>query len=106
MHDPSLAICPKCGGRTEPAFSMHNAPLSFISAGDVARWIHADTDLNNRGTNTMTKVLHQMRTLLPGPAEYLLSYLCPRCHLYMVQCDELYSSTQAKELAKELLPRN
>jgi hypothetical protein len=92
VSDKALELCPRCGNVLEVGFAAKAIGLSFIAPERFERFAFLDEDLAKSG----------LRKLLPSRAEYLRSYLCRSCELYLIDFGMTLDRDQAEHVARSL----
>jgi hypothetical protein len=76
----------------EAGFAAKAIGLSFVAPEKLERFAFLDEDLAKSG----------LRKLLPSKAEYLRSYLCRACELYLIDFGTTLDRGQAERVAQSL----
>jgi hypothetical protein len=93
--DAASYLCPRCGSLMEAGFASKSSPLSHVAPQKFEAFAFIDEDLAKAG----------LRVLLPWKAEYLRSYLCRPCELYLIDYGTSLSRAQAAEIAQSLIAK-
>lgn len=92
VYDDSLRNCPKCGSKMDRGFNVKTTGLGWIPAKMINRFTFVGEPL----------VEADLRKIFISRAEYMLSYHCLNCKLFVVDYGTSCSTREAKQLGESV----